>query len=90
MKRYYLKKTHILKRGFYSQLLTAFKRALRIIGDESKSISNLQVSMKELSETSLNLRAYMFAKQRINEIETQKAMSILMSRHDKWKAGGPL
>lgn len=81
---------HTLKGSFCSQLLTSFKRALRIIGDESKSTSNLQVSTKRLSDTSVNLQAYALAKQRIPEIETQKAMLISMSRHDTWKAGGPL
>lgn len=38
---------------------------------------------------SINLQAYMSAHQRMHEIETQKAMVILVSRHECWKAGGP-
>ena len=34
--------------------------------------------------------AYLLAKKRKHEIEARKAMAIFESRHDKWKAGGPL
>jgi hypothetical protein len=34
--------------------------------------------------------AYLLAKKRMYEVEAQKAMVILESRHDRWKAGGPL
>jgi len=34
--------------------------------------------------------AYLLAKKRKHEIEAQKAMVMFESRHDKWKAGGPL
>ncbi len=37
-----------------------------------------------------NTQAYLLAKQRMHEIEGQKAMLILLSRHERWKAGGPL
>ena len=37
-----------------------------------------------------NLQAYVLAKQRMHELEGQKAMVILLSRHERWKAGGPL
>ncbi len=38
----------------------------------------------------LNLRAYIAAKQRMQEIEGQKALAISLSRHESWKAGGPV
>ena len=34
-------------------------------------------------------RAYAMSQQRMHEIETEKAMAILASRHQSWKAGGP-
>jgi hypothetical protein len=37
-----------------------------------------------------NLQAYTVGIQRMNEIEFQKAMTISLSRHEKWKAGGPV
>lgn len=37
-----------------------------------------------------NLQVYILAKQRMHEIEGKKAMAILLSRHERWKAGGPL
>jgi hypothetical protein len=38
----------------------------------------------------LSSDAYLLAKKRIHEMEAHKAMAILESRHDTWKAGGPL
>lgn len=34
--------------------------------------------------------AYLLAKKHTHEMEAQKAMAVLQSRHDRWKAGGPL
>jgi hypothetical protein len=36
-----------------------------------------------------NVQAYRLGNQHAYEIEGVKAMAISMSRHDKWKAGGP-
>lgn len=37
-----------------------------------------------------NVRAYLAAKQRMREIEMEKAMILNGLRHDSWKAGGPV
>jgi len=34
--------------------------------------------------------AYTSSQQRMHEIDTQKAIIISLSRHERWKAGGPL
>lgn len=34
-------------------------------------------------------QAYAMSQQRMYEIETEKAMAILASRHQSWKSGGP-
>ena len=39
---------------------------------------------------SFNVQAYVIADHRKNEIESQKAMMISLSRHERWKAGGPV
>ncbi len=83
-----LNKMFSSKRTFYNQLTTLFKSALRIMGDKYRTASHSQVSMEEPLDT-FNCKAYILAKQRMYEIETQKAMLISLSRHDKWKAGGP-
>lgn len=90
MEKSYLEKSDISKKTFIDQMVTSFKKVLRITRDEPDSVLNLQVSTRELSDSSLNLQAYILAKQRMLEIETQKAMSVLIGRHEKWKAGGPL
>ena len=36
-----------------------------------------------------NVQAYRLGKQHIHEIEGMKAMTISLSRHETWKAGGP-
>jgi len=38
----------------------------------------------------LNSDAYILSNQRMHELETQKAFVTSLSRHDRWKAGGPL
>lgn len=38
----------------------------------------------------LNPQVYLLTKQRISEVETQKAMVTSISRHERWRAGGPL
>ncbi|MDH5375876.1 MAG: hypothetical protein OEZ21_05610 [Candidatus Bathyarchaeota archaeon] len=37
-----------------------------------------------------NVQAHILGIQRMNEIELQKAMTVSLCRHEKWKAGGPL
>lgn len=88
MKRHDLKRMFSSK-TFTSQLIASFEKALITTGDESESTSNLQVSRKGLSDASFTPQAYILAKQRVHEIETQKAMMVLLSRHNSWKAGGP-
>lgn len=38
----------------------------------------------------LNVRAYLTVRQRMHEIETEKAMILKELRHENWKAGGPV
>ena len=80
MKKSDLKKTRILKRAFYSHLITSFKRTLRIIGDESKSTSNLQVSKKGLSDTFLTYDELKQINAQLLKIERQKAEAIQFIR----------
>jgi hypothetical protein len=39
---------------------------------------------------SFNIKAYLSVGRRMQEIQAEKAMLIWESRHDKWKAGGPV
>ncbi len=48
-----------------------------------------QTSIKGMMDTHFRSEAYLLAKQRIIEAEAEKAMSIQVSRHTRWKAGGP-
>ncbi len=34
--------------------------------------------------------AYMLANNRMHEIDAEKAMALVLTRHERWKAGGPL
>ena len=43
-----------------------------------------------IQPNSLNPQAYIIAKQRMHEIEGEKAMILHELRHDFWKAGGPV
>jgi len=79
-----------LKRAFSSSLVTSFKSAVKIIKDVFGSTSNPRVPVRGVSDTSFNSEAYILAIRCMHEIECQKAMVILESRHERWKAGGPL
>ncbi len=54
---------------------------------EASSCSN--VSQEQLKNT-INPHAYLVAKQTAREIEIQKAFVTSLSRHERWKSGGPL
>jgi len=89
MEKFGLRRMHSLRRTFSNKVITSFKKALRIVGNESNSVPDLQFSMKGLSNTSFIPEAYILARRRMHEIETEKAMATFMSRHESWKAGGP-
>lgn len=52
------------------------------------SYGDVPVDMSNQPKT-FNVQAYRLGNQRAYEIEGVKAMTISMSRHEKWKAGGP-
>ena len=55
-----------------------------------ESVNSLpNYSLARAQPKTFNLQAYTLAKQRMHEIETEKAMVISLMRHDKWKPGGP-
>ena len=59
------------------------------MGDMDASLRTDSNEDREQTKT-FSSDAYVLAKKRMHEIETQKAMVILESRHCTWKAGGPL
>jgi hypothetical protein len=59
--------------------------------DGEFDISSHTTANQDLSQlNTFNTQAYILGKQRMHEIETQKAMAIVVSRHERWKAGGPV
>lgn len=42
------------------------------------------------STKAFNSQAYLFSKHRVNEVETEKAYATALSRHERWKGGGPI
>ena len=74
------------KEALYSLLVNAFKRTLGM--GKGNSAERLTED-REQTET-LNPHTYIIANQRLQEIETQKAMIASLARHEKWKAGGPV
>lgn len=57
-------------------------------GDVGISSPGLESETRERS--GFNVQAYIVGKQRMHEIENEKAMLISVSRHERWKAGGPV
>ena len=53
------------------------------------SLGDVSAHMSRQPKT-FNVQTYLLGIRRMHEIEAQKAMVIFESRHDKWKAGGPL
>jgi len=57
----------------------------------SGSVSSYTDSNEEQTQISTyNPQGHKIAHQRMHEIETIKAMMIAQSRHERWKAGGPV
>ena len=46
-------------------------------------------SLAPAQPKNFNLQAYIIAKQRMHEVEAEKAMLFSLMRHDTWKPGGP-
>jgi len=59
------------------------------MGDMDASLHTESNEDREQTKT-FSSGAHVLAKNRMHEMETQKAILILQSRHDRWKAGGPL
>ena len=74
------------KEALYNLIVNSFKRTLGM----SRANSADRSTDDEEQTRTLNPQAYIISNQRLQEIETQKAMIASLSRHDKWKAGGPV
>lgn len=70
-------------------------KVLRILGldrgfERSFSDHDGIVSKKDSFDPFFRVEAYIISNRRKHEVELQKAMAIKESRHDTWKAGGPV
>ena len=81
-----------IKGKFGSAKQNVFKvfRLIRGIGKGDFSASYMDADEKPQQPKTSNVQAYLIGKRRMHEIETQKAMIIVLSRHARWKAGGPV
>jgi len=52
------------------------------------SLGDVPAHMSRQPKT-FNVQAYLLGIRRMHEIEGEKAQAIVVSRHHKWKAGGP-
>jgi len=59
------------------------------MGDMDASVRTDSNEDREQAKT-FSSDAYDLARKRMHEMEAHKAMAIFESRHDRWKAGGPL
>jgi hypothetical protein len=66
-------------------------KAFRLISEKEDlpASSGVYASQDLKRPKTFNLQAHTVGIQRMNEIEFQKAMTISLSRHEKWTAGGP-
>lgn len=71
----------------------AFKmfRLIRGVATRDFNSSSYTVANEDLKQPkTFNLQAHILQKRRMHEIEKMKAMIIMESRHERWKAGGPV
>lgn len=76
MKKSNMNKTRIIKKSFHSRLITSLLRALKIIGDETKSESDLQVSKKGLSSALLTYDEPQRMNVYLHKMEQHKAEAV--------------
>ena len=66
-------------------------RLLRGVAKGDFSASSYTDANEDLKQSkAFNFQAYISGKRRMHEIEKMKAMIITESRHQSWKAGGPV
>lgn len=64
-------------------------RMLRLTHSPSCEVSACSPEPEDKRLENFNLRAYMESNRRMHEIETQQALAITLSGHERWKAGRP-
>ena len=74
------------------QRILKVSNLVRSIGNGRFGVSSHTNAGEELTQSNATnaARARMRVNKRKHEVETQKAMLISLSRHDRWKAGGPV
>lgn len=66
-------------------------RLIRGVATRDFNSSSYTVANEGLKQPkNFNLQAHIIGKRRMHEIEKMKAMIIIESRHQSWKAGGPV
>jgi len=78
-----------LKERLGSTKVGVFKafNIIRAVGIKSVNASS---DPKEEPTPLKRVEAFIIESKHTNEVETQKAMVIFLSRHERWKAGGPV
>jgi len=86
MKKSDLKKMLISKSPLYNRLVTSFKRALGIIGDENDGTAlNLQFPSKEFYDKLLTHEQFRIINAQLLKMEEQKVKAIQQAReHDSF------
>jgi len=69
--------------------LKGFRRSRNSGRNVSVASSYMHKNQDQWSEAP-NPQVYLLTKQRISEVETQKAIVTSLSRHERWRVGGPL
>jgi len=65
-------------------------RLVRGSTNEGPCLSSTGAHQDQRCSETFNTEAYIISNQRMHELETQKAFVTSLSRHERWKAGGPL
>ncbi len=65
-------------------------RIIRMIHNPAGEAAGCASQQEDNNLENFNLRAYMESNRRMREIETQQALAITLSGHERWKAGRPV
>jgi len=65
-------------------------RGFKQPSSDQEAVVHFGISENKFDQSeNFNVEAYILGKQRMNEIDVQKAMLISLSRHNRSQAGGP-
>jgi hypothetical protein len=77
------------RKGKLASARREISRILRLTHNTAVGVSGCPPEQEDHKTDDFNVQAYREADRRMHEIETQQALMIMLSGHERWKAGRP-